>query len=103
MIRVIIEREIVAGLEAFYEKEIAKLLGIMTAAPGYLSGESLVDLQKPNHYVVLTCWTNENAWQRWCQSSERQQLLDAIRPFLQSEEKLTRLTQLFFHQDKAAG
>ncbi|MFT5218675.1 MAG: quinol monooxygenase YgiN [Planctomycetota bacterium] len=103
MIRVIIEREIVAGLEAFYEKEVAKLLDIMTAAPGYLSGESLVDLQKPNHYVVITRWTDESAWERWCQSSQRQQLVDAIQPFLQSDEKQTRLTQLFFHQDKSAN
>ena len=101
MIRVIIEREIAEGLEEYYEAAIANLLGAMAHAGGYLSGESLVDLQRPNHYVVVTRWADESAWNRWFHSAERQQLLDAIRPFLlNNEEKFTLLRQLFFHQGR---
>ena len=103
MIRVIIEREIVAGLEQYYEAAIADLLGVMANAPGYVSGESSVDIQRPNHYVVITRWIDEAAWQRWYQSSERQKLLDAIRPFLLTEEKFTLLKQLILHRDESAG
>ena len=102
MIRVIIEREIAEGLEEFYESAIANLLGVMADARGYLSGESLVEIHRPNRYVVITRWVDEAAWDRWYVSSERQELLDAIRPFLLNEEKFTLLRQLIFHQEQAA-
>ncbi len=98
MIRVIIEREIAEGLEQYYESAIADLLGVMANAPGYVSGESSVEIHRPNRYVVITRWTDEAAWNRWFQSSERQELLDAIRPFLLKEEKFTLLRQLIFHR-----
>jgi heme-degrading monooxygenase HmoA len=103
MIRVIIEREIAEGLEEFYEAAIANLLDVMANANGYLSGESLADMHRPNHYVVVTRWIDESAWNRWYQSSERQQVLDAIRPFLLNEEKITLLRQLIFHQGQSAA
>ena len=103
MIRVIIEREVAEGLEEFYESAIANLLDVMSSAPGYLSGESLVEIHQPNRYVVVTRWVDESAWNRWYRSSERQQILDAIRPFLQDEEKFTLLRQLIFHRGQSAA
>jgi len=100
MIRVIIEREIAEGLEEFYETAIADLLGVMANAHGYVSGESSVEIHRPNRYVVITRWTDEAAWNNWCQSNERQELLNAIRPFLLKEEKFTLLRQLSLHRDK---
>ncbi len=103
MIRVIIEREVAEGLEKFYESAIANLLGAMSNAGGYLSGESLVDIHRPNRYVVVTRWVDEAAWNRWHASSERQEMLDAISPFLLTEEKFTLLRQLIFHQELSAA
>ena len=103
MIRVIIEREVAEGLENFYESAIANLLGAMSNAGGYLSGESLVDTHHPNRYVVVTRWVDEAAWNRWHGSSERQEMLDAIGPFLLNEEKFTLLRQLIFHQELSAA
>ena len=103
MIRVIIEREVAEGLEEFYESAIANLLGVMANATGYLSGESLVDIHRPNRYVVVTRWVDEAAWNRWQSSGERQEMLDAIRPFLLDDEKFTLLRQLSFHQQVSAA
>ena len=103
MIRVIIEREIAEGLEKFYEQAISKLLHVMTSAPGYVSGESMIEIHRPNHYVVITRWADEAAWNRWFQSTERQNLLAAIRPFLLNDEKLTLLQHLAFHEDASAA
>ena len=98
MISVIIEREIAEGLEEYYEKAISELLDAMTASPGYVSGESLVEIHRPNRYHVITQWTNEDSWKRWFNSGERQQLLSELRPFLQTDEKFTLLKQLAYHQ-----
>jgi heme-degrading monooxygenase HmoA len=103
MIRVIIEREIAEGLEEYYESAITSLLGVMSKAGGYLSGESLVDIHRPNRYVVVTRWVDEAAWDRWFHSGERQEMLDAIRPFLLNEEKFTLLRQLVFHSGESAA
>ncbi len=103
MIRVIIEREVAEGLEEFYESAVANLLGVMSNASGYLSGESLVDIHRPNRYVVVTRWVDEAAWNRWHGSSERQEMLDPISPFLLTEEKFTLLRQLIFHQQLSAA
>ena len=94
MIRVIIEREIAEGLEQFYETAIADLLDVVSTEPGYLSGESLVDINHPNHYVVVTRWTSEEAWNRWFHSTRRQEQLGEIRPFLLNDEKFILLRQL---------
>ena len=98
MIRVIIEREIAEGLEKYYESAIAELLDIMANAPGYLAGESLVEIQRPNHYVVVTRWVGEDAWNRWLHSQERQQVTDRIRPFLQQDEKIVVLRQVLYQR-----
>ena len=103
MIRVIIEREVAEGLERYYEKAVAELLGVIMAAPGYLSGESLVEIHRPNRYVVITRWSNEEAWNRWFHSAERQEMLSAIRPFLQNDERFTVLKQLSYHEDASAA
>ena len=103
MIRVIIEREIAEGLESYYESAVFNLLGVLSSAPGYLSGDSLVDVHRSNHYMVVTRWANEDAWNRWFVSGERQQLLDAIRPFLlNNDEKITMLRQLELPQQATA-
>ena len=103
MIRVIIEREIAEGLEEFYEAAVVNLLGVLSSAPGYLSGDSLVDMQRPNHYVVVTRWVDADSWSRWFVSNERQTVLDAIRPFLvNNEEKVTMLRQLDLQQHARA-
>ncbi len=98
MIRIIIEREIAQGLEQFYETAIGDLLDAMINAPGYLAGESLVDIHHPNRYVVVTRWSSEEAWNRWIRSAERQQLVNELRPFLLKDEKFTLLRTLKYHR-----
>ncbi len=99
MIRVIIDRYIAEGLEAPYEKAVEGLLNAMTAAPGYISGESLVEPSKPNHYVVIARWTTESAWNGWFHSKERKKMLSTITPFLQTDDKFTVLKQLAYHRN----
>src|SRR5210317_546241 len=102
MIMVIIERQVAEGLERYYESEVTRLLEVMKDAPGYLTGETLVEIHRPNHYLVLTRWSNEEAWNRWFHSEQRQELLNAIRPFLLDDEKLTLLRQLSYYRDESS-
>ncbi|MDH5354339.1 MAG: antibiotic biosynthesis monooxygenase [Gammaproteobacteria bacterium] len=98
MIKVIIERVVAEGLEVPYEKSVSDLLNIMTRAQGYISGESLVDVDQPNHYVVVARWADRKSWDDWYLSEERKEVLAAISPFLQTDEKCTVLHQLAYHR-----
>ena len=94
MIKVLIERTIAEGLEEFYEKAIGNLLTEMTSFDGYISSDSMVELHQPNRYFVGARWEDEESWNRWFVSHQRQQLVAALVPFLQSEEKYTLLAQI---------
>lgn len=98
MIKVIIERVIAEGLEVPYEQVISELLTVMTRARGYISGESLVDIDHPNHYVVIARWSDRDAWDQWFLSEDRKAIVTAIAPFLGADEKFTVLNQLAYHR-----
>jgi len=98
MIKVIIEREVAEGLESHYEKAVGELLSVMTNAPGYISGESLVDAKRSNHYLVIAKWTTESAWSQWYGSDERKRLMTVLAPFMQTDEKFILLKQLAYHK-----
>jgi heme-degrading monooxygenase HmoA len=97
MIKVIIERVVAEGLEIPYERAVEELLTAMTRAKGYISGESLVDVRQPNHYIVVARWSDQASWDRWFYSEDRKEVLTAIAPFLQTDEKFTVLRQLSYH------
>ena len=103
MIRVIIEREIAEGLEEFYESAIANLLGVMANAGGYLSGESLVDIHRPNRYIVVTRWVDEAAWNRWY-VLQRAPANAGCDPSVSVERrKVHAIASILFHQSLSAA
>ena len=68
MIRVLIERHIAESLEAAYEERSRKILQRAVAAPGFISGETLVDSRDPNHRFTLANWRSAADWERWFHS-----------------------------------
>lgn len=92
MIKVVIERVIAEDMESTYDATIKSILRTMLEAPGYVSGVNYKDVKNPNHRVIITSWQSEEAWNQWAHSEERQNLLAAIKPILEHEEKITLLT-----------
>jgi heme-degrading monooxygenase HmoA len=39
--------------------------------PGYISGETLVNLDHPGEYMVLSTWTTIEQWKSWLADSRR--------------------------------
>lgn len=94
MIRVLIERQIIEGLEQPYSNAITTMMQAIIQAPGFVSGESLRELDRPNHHLVLSAWSSRHAWERWAVSRERRDALDAISPFMAEPERITMLEPL---------
>ncbi len=42
--------------------------------PGYISGETLRNLESPGEYMVFSTWETSEDWMRWLQSKERRDL-----------------------------
>lgn len=91
MIRVIIERILAEGLESHYEEAAREALIRTMAQPGFLSGESLCDVARPNRRIVLGSWRSRQDWEAWYHSDERRDCIARIRPMLVTEERITLL------------
>jgi heme-degrading monooxygenase HmoA len=42
--------------------------------PGYISGETLRNVDDPNEYLVISTWKSLEAWQRWFANEKRAEL-----------------------------
>lgn len=93
MIRVLIERHIAESLETAYEERSRKVLQTAVAAPGFISGETLVDSHDPNHRITLANWRSETDWSRWYSSDDRRDLMAELIPMMDKDEAITVLQQ----------
>jgi len=91
MIRVVIERAIAEGLEEPYEQAIRRTIQQAVQAPGFISGESLRDIDKPNHRVVFSTWQSVAHWNAWESSESRREQLNELSVMLETDEKVTIL------------
>lgn len=91
MIRVLIERHIAESLELAYEERSRSILQRAVSAPGFVSGESLVDSDDPNHRFTLANWRSETDWLRWKRSDERKALMAELIPMMDRDEVITIL------------
>ncbi|MDX1456114.1 MAG: antibiotic biosynthesis monooxygenase family protein [Marinobacter sp.] len=93
MIRVLIERHIAETLEDAYETRSRKILQQAMSAPGFISGETLVDTADPNHRLTLANWRSVAHWDRWYRSETRKDLMTELTPMMDQDEKITILEQ----------
>jgi len=91
MIRVVIERHVAETLESAYEDLSRHGLRIAVSAPGFISGETLTDLEDPNRRVTLCKWRSEADWKRWQASEERRSFMNDLMPLMDREERITVL------------
>ena len=89
MIRVLIERQIADGLAEHYDKAARETLQLAMSAHGFISGEALRNAHDHNHRIVIATYRTLQDWQRWARSAERNEMMAAINPMLETEEKVT--------------
>lgn len=91
MIRVIIERTIAESMESTYEQLAKGTLQQAVTADGFISGESLRDIENPRHRVILCKWRSQADWDRWFSSAERKDMMAQLSLVLEGAEKITLL------------
>lgn len=45
---------------------------------GYISGETLRNMNDPEEYIVISSWQSSDEWVAWLKSSERQEIQNQI-------------------------
>ncbi|MFO7876298.1 MAG: antibiotic biosynthesis monooxygenase family protein [Desulfovermiculus sp.] len=45
---------------------------------GYISGETLRNMDQEDEYLVVSAWNSAKDWQRWLESKERQEVQKEI-------------------------
>lgn len=77
-VKIIIRRKIPKGKEA---QLLPLLLGLRSKAmsqPGYISGETLRNVNDPEDYVVIGTWKSVDDWKAWEASKERGEIQSKI-------------------------
>ena len=71
-IDVMIKRRVRQGRQA---KELVPLIlhlrALVTYQPGYISGTTLSNLERPDECLVVSRWESVDDWNRWRQSKQR--------------------------------
>lgn len=96
MIYVLLERQIAEGMETTYDSASRHTLYSAYKAQGFINGETLRDLQRPNHRFLISKWRSELDWKRWYGSEERREAMNRINLTLVEAEKVTLLEHSFY-------
>ncbi len=88
MIKVLLERTI----KGKHVQEITRLLRMLRLLamqqPGYISGETLHEVDAPNNYLVISAWYSLEQWQAWLSSPERQKLQTELDGFMEAPTRV---------------
>ncbi len=78
MIKIIIKRRVSKDKEGELLPLLVKLRALATAQPGYVSGETLRNVDDPEEFLVISTWQSLDHWKAWLQSKQRAELQDQI-------------------------
>ena len=63
---------------------LKQLRNLSIQQPGYISGETLKNIENPNEVLVISTWQTSEDWYRWVQNEQRKALQSQIDTFLQA-------------------
>ena len=88
MIKIIIERRIMPGLEEEYEQAARQAMRVSLGARGFVGGETLVEMEHSDRRLMITKWRDLRAWKEWYTSEARANAMQRISPLLTEEETI---------------
>jgi len=77
-VKIIIKRKIPKGKEGQLLPLLLELRSKATTQPGYISGETLRNVNAPEDYVVISTWQSVEDWKAWEASKGRAEMQNKI-------------------------
>ena len=81
-VKIIIRRKVPKGKEAQVLPLLLDLRSKAITQPGYISGETLINVNDPEEYVVIGTWKSVDNWKAWEASKERGEIQGRIEALL---------------------
>ena len=93
MIRVVIERQCQPGKEAQLKDLLLELRVAAIRQYGYISGETLREVDHPSTLMVISTWVSVDSWKKWQTARPRMLIADMMAALLTAEEKIRVFTE----------
>jgi heme-degrading monooxygenase HmoA len=77
-VKIIINRKVSKEKEKELRPLLIQLRTLATAQPGYISGETLRNVDRPEEYLVISMWQSVNNWKAWASSKKRAEIQEKI-------------------------
>jgi heme-degrading monooxygenase HmoA len=55
-----------------------KMRTLANQQPGYITGETMKNLERPDEFLVISTWETSDDWRSWLESSERREVQSQI-------------------------
>ena len=86
-IRVFIEREIQPGNDLKLHQLLMQLRSKAMMQKGYITGETLRDVNNPNRFLVIGTWNSLEEWKAWSEDPDRKRIQEELNKMLRAPEK----------------
>ena len=64
---------------------VRQMRSLATNHEGYISGETLRNLERPEEFMVISTWQSSQDWKEWIKSEGRREIQDKIDSLLGGE------------------
>jgi len=77
-VKIIIRRKVGKDKEGRLLPLLVQLRALAAAQPGYISGETLRNVDRPDDYLVISTWQSVDFWKTWISTRQRQEIQKKI-------------------------
>jgi heme-degrading monooxygenase HmoA len=77
-IKVILYRRVPTEKANHLKPLLLEMRSLALAQPGYISGETLMNADDPEEYIVISTWNTEENWNDWLKAEGRMAIQDRI-------------------------
>jgi len=86
-VKVIIRRQIPEQKAKEVIPLVRQMRSMATHHEGYVSGETLRNLESPEEFIVISTWESSQYWKDWLKSDDRKKVQDKMDSLLGGETK----------------
>ncbi len=73
-VKVVLKRRVKKSVRDQLEPLLVKLRQMAMSQPGYISGQTLINIEDSNDFIVISSWQSIDDWNRWLESDERKEV-----------------------------
>jgi heme-degrading monooxygenase HmoA len=84
-VKIFIKREVQHEKQAELTILLKKMRALTLEQPGYISGETLLRIDKPNESMVISTWRSVEDWNGWVNNPKRIEIQNQVDKLLGQE------------------